>query len=158
MGDYILMKTLFLALCLFLFSNLLANELSWVDEQVEAIKPPRSGMRHSTISTLKNPFVFLEKNRTESVVAASKTKPTNTPATSIQKLATQKTATVKKVLTLNAVMNNSVMINGVWYKTGDSINSYTIKEITRSSALLVKNKKKLLLSTHSSSTKLKFLK
>jgi len=157
------MKTLFLALCLFLFSNLLANELSWVDEQVEAIKPPRSGMRQSTISTLKDPFVFLEKNRTRSTVTASKTKLTNTPAATIQKSATrkmttQKTATVKKVLTLNAVMNNSIMINRVWYKVGDNINGYNIKEITRSSALLVKNKKKLLLSTHSSNTKLKFLK
>jgi len=158
MGDYILMKTLFLALSVFLFSNSLASELSWVDEQVEAIKPPRSGMRQNTIATLKNPFVFLEKNRTEPVAVASKIKSTHTPVTIIQKRATQKTATVRKVLTLNAVMNNSVMINGVWYKIADVINGYTIKEISRSSALLTKNKKELLLSTHSSNTKLKFLK
>lgn len=158
MGDYILMKTLFIALSLCLFSNLLANELSWVDEQVKAIKPQRSGMKQSTIATLKNPFIFLEKNRTEPLSVASKIKTTSTPATIVQKRATQKTATVKKVLTLNAVMNNSVMINGVWYKIADVINGYTIKEISRSSALLTKNKKELLLSTHSSNTKLKFLK
>jgi len=156
MGDYILMKTLLLVLSLLLFSNLLANELSWVDEQVKAIKPQRSGMRHSTIATLKNPFIFLEKNRTESVSVASKTKLKSTPIT--QKRATQRRATIKKTLTLNAIINNSVMINGEWYKIAGVINGYTIKKISRSSALLIKNKKKLLLSTHSSNTKLKFLK
>ena len=53
------MKT-FIILTLLLFTNnLSANELAWVDQQVEAIKPPRSGLKSSTLNSVSDPFIFL---------------------------------------------------------------------------------------------------
>ncbi|MDY0117227.1 MAG: hypothetical protein RBR59_06610 [Sulfurimonadaceae bacterium] len=39
------------------------NELSWVDEQVNAIKPARNGLKESAINVVKNPFIHLDKNK-----------------------------------------------------------------------------------------------
>ena len=56
------MKIFTISLLLFIASLLCANELSWVDEQVEAIKPARPGIDNSIISAIEDPFIFLEKN------------------------------------------------------------------------------------------------
>ena len=47
-------------LTLFL-SFLHADELLWVNAQIEAIAPNRVGLNKSDISTLKDPFIFLNK-------------------------------------------------------------------------------------------------
>jgi len=155
------MKNLFLAFTIVVSSSTFANELSWVDEQVAAIKPPRVGMSSRTIAKLKDPFIFLEKNRSEEYKNRQKEAvvPTYTKQTTNTKVvAPRKVRHVKKVLTLGLIMNNSVMINNQWYKLGDIINGYKITEINLRSVLLVKDDKKLLLSTKSSSPKLKFQK
>ena len=50
---------LILIFTLFAVVSLSSNELSWVDTQVEAIKPPRKGMSDSNIANIRSPFIFL---------------------------------------------------------------------------------------------------
>ena len=144
------MKKIIISLSLLVATHLVADELSWVDEQVQAIKPERIGMKNRNLSLIKNPFIFLAKNRGEEI--SKKVSPSSTK----QKEKPKSVKTASKVLELGAIMNNSVMISGSWYKLGDSINGYKIVEINYNSVLLTKNKKKLLLSTKSTHTNLKF--
>jgi len=159
MGDYILMKTFFIVITILLTANLNANELAWVDEQVEAIKPPRTGMKSRELSILKDPFIFLKKNRTEESKNKS-AKRSSTPR--VTKNAISSTSGSKKVikkrrgLTLSTVINTSAMINGKWYKIGDKINGYKVSKIDSTSVLLTKKSKKLLLSTNSKNKNLNF--
>ena len=146
------MKTLTLSLLILASTSLLSNELSWVDDQVEAIKPPRTGMKSSVLSGIKDPFIFLQskdnKDKKNTVVRAKSTIKTYKR--------TQKVYKAKKVLMLKAVMNNSALINGEWYKSGDTVNGYKVMQVNRFSVLLNKKKKELLLTTQSSSKKLNF--
>ncbi|MDF1882500.1 hypothetical protein JHD49_00950 [Sulfurimonas sp. SAG-AH-194-C21] len=151
------MKKIVLNLSVLLSTAIFANELSWVDQQVNAIKPPRQGIHTADINKIIDPFIFLEKNRTtkkKSVKKVSSKTVINKTPLAMQK---QNVKTVNKVLTLGVIMNNSVMISGEWYKLGDTLNGYKISEINRNSVLLRKHKKKILLSTKSNTKKLKFL-
>lgn len=157
------MKKSIIILSIFVGTSLISNELSWVDEQVKAIKPARTGMSSRSLSKLKDPFIFLKKN--DITVHADNTKKTIQP--SATKIATtrsketyvpSKTRYVSGTLTISAIMNNSAMINGSWYKLGDKIGRYKVKEIHRNSVLLANSEKKILLSTKSGSQKIKFLK
>jgi len=149
------MKTILLPLSLILTTSLLSvDELSWVNEQVQAIKPPRVGVRKSEISHIKNPFVFLKKNRIEEEETTETPKKTTQATKSFTPV---KTKHINKVLSLDAIINKSVLISGEWYKLGDSINGFTLKEISRNSVLLKKKNKELLLTTKShNNSKLKF--
>ena len=142
------MKKIILVLILFLTTHLVSDELAWVNEQVEAIKPPRTGMNKHTLSGMKDPFIFLVKK----TASNSNTKISSTKISSTNK----KVKKVSKVLSLNLVMNKKAMISGKWYRYGDLINGYRVKTITTNSVLLVKNKKKLLLSVKTNSKKLNF--
>ena len=153
------MKNSIIIFSLLLGSSLFADELSWVNDQVEAIKPARSGMNTRSLSKLKDPFIFLKKNdiviqkaSVKSTVLASKSKTTSTKKRPL------KVKHVYKVLELGAILNNSVMISGEWYKLGEKVSGYKIKEIHGNSVLLVSSEKKILLSTKSRSKKIKFLK
>lgn len=151
------MKTILLSLSVLLSTALLSDELSWVDEQVQAIKPPRSGMKHKAISSLRSPFIFLAKNRGEDVKNGVKKKsPQVASLSSTATKAPKQAKSVKKVFTLGLVMNSSAMINEKWHRVGDIINGYTVKEMSTNSVLLVKNKKQLLLSTKSNAKTIKF--
>lgn len=150
------MKTAILSLSLFLSTILMSNELSWVDEQVQAIKPPRSGLKSKAILRIQSPFIFLVKNRGKEEKKA-KTKLATASIKKSDTVISQKRQTVAKKLSLGAIMNNSVMLSGKWYNVGDIINGYTIRKLTYNTVLLTKNKKRLLLSTKSRSTTIKFL-
>jgi len=148
------MKTLLLITSLLSFS-LIANELKWVDEQIQAIKPPRKGVSSAQINSIKDPFIFLKKNKedTENKKTKSKTyvaKKTKTVYKTNK--VTQKSAT----LTLEAIINNSALINGKWYKLNTQVGRYTLSAITRTTATLKHKKKELLLSTKTKSKSLKF--
>ncbi|MDQ7068169.1 MAG: hypothetical protein Q9M40_09480 [Sulfurimonas sp.] len=149
------MKKNILTLSILISTILLSNELDWVDQQVNAIKPSRVGMKSTDIYRLKNPFVFLEKNRTTPLKTSKQNQPKKDISPKVVKA--QKVKTVNKILSLGAILNNSVMISGEWYKIGDMVNGYKIIEISPKSVLLSKHKKQLLLSTKSNSNKLKFL-
>jgi hypothetical protein len=163
MGDYLLMKTILTILLAVLLSNsLYANELEWVDEQIEAIKPPRKGVN---ISALGSPFVFLEKNKPEAegVKKGSRTAATPTrrasstkSTASTQASATADTTPKKSGFVLSAIINSSAMIDGNWYKVSDKIGSYTVADITKTSVTLKQGGKELLLSTVITNPNLKF--
>jgi len=138
------MKTLLLSIAL-LSSAVYANELNWVDEQVQAIKPARSGMKRQELSSLKNPFIFVRK-----------TDKTKKGANSNKKTGLKKVVKKKIDLKLTLVINQSAQISGKWYKKGETINGYKIEEITPRAVLLKKKNKELLLTTNSKNNTLKF--
>ncbi|MEA3331765.1 MAG: hypothetical protein U9Q29_08750 [Campylobacterota bacterium] len=155
------MKTLFIVTFLLLTINLSSNELAWVDEQVDAIKPPRSGIKNSTISRLKDPFIFLRKNssKKEGSKKSSTTRrvvPSSTVASSSSAKATKSIAVAKKSLTIDAIMNTSALISGKWYKINDKVGNYTLSSVSRTSVVLTRNGKNLVLSTDSRNLNLKF--
>ncbi len=152
------MKThLVIAFVLFSTIALSSNELSWVDTQVEAIKPPRKGMSNSEIANAKTPFIFLKKNKTKSdkkagnKSAKAKKKTTTSPGSS--NVVSKKSS---KSLVLSAVINKSALINGKWYMLNDSVYSYKLSNVNRTSVVLRKGKKKLVLTTTDMKQNLKF--
>ena len=151
------MKTVFILMLILFTSTLSSNELAWVDEQVKAIKPPRSGMTSRGLSIIKNPFIFLAKNRgadsgKKGARKSSPSKKSKSATSSGIKNIIEK----RRSLILTVIMNTSAMINGKWYKIGDKLNGYTISKIDSSSVLLTKKSKKLLLSTNSKNLNLNF--
>jgi len=143
------MKTLYAILVLLGISQLSASELSWVDEQVEAIKPPRTGISSKEIKAVKDPFIFLvkkddiegkpKKNTSKKVSTAHYVKKSHT-----------------KRLVLDAVLNKSALINKKWYKEGDKVYGYKLAQVNTTSVVLKRQNKQLLLSTKSKSKNLKF--
>lgn len=147
-------------------SGLLANEpldnsseLSWVDEQVEAIKPPRKGIKNSVIGSLQSPFIFLkvedknkkhEQSRSVVPVKVVKKDITSNVEKPIEKDET------KKKLYLEAIINNSALIDGKWYKEGESVYSYTLTKVNSNNILLKQNDKTIMLTTKSNHRGLKF--
>jgi hypothetical protein len=154
MGDYLLMKNSILILSFLVTSTLFSSELSWVDEQVQAIKPPREGMLKSSLRSIESPFIFLAKNRGKDKKALKSKKPST--STKLTNATFIKKKTRSTLFSLNLIMNNNAMINGRWYKTGNKISGYTIIKIDKRSVLLSKANRRILLSTKSKSTQLHF--
>jgi hypothetical protein len=149
--------TLMLLVAIFLSNSLYADELEWVDEQIQAIKPPRKGVN---ISIVGDPFIFLEKNKPEVKDTKKSTKSVDTSA---KKTASSAEAGEKVVETskksgfiLSTIINSSAMIDGNWYKVSDKISSYTITDITKTSVTLKSTDKELILSTAIKNQNLKF--
>jgi hypothetical protein len=142
----------FFIISVFIFTiQAVASELTWVDEQIKAIKPPRVGVSKSEISTLKDPFFYLKKPVVKGKdITAVNTSPQKSKRTSIIRYKTH------KKFTLAAIMNDSALINSKWYKINEKINGYKISKIGKKEVLLVKNGKKILLSTKSNNKNLKF--
>ena len=150
------MKTLFIVTFLLFTLNLSSNELNWVDEQVNAIKPPRNGVRSSTISRLKDPFIFLRKKGTSK---SSKTVKSSgiTPNSSVRSSSSTTTIRAKKrTLSLDAIMNHSALISGKWYRINDKVGAYTLSAVNQTSVVLTNKAKSLILSTNSRNLNLKF--
>lgn len=147
------MKTKFLnPLLLFLSSTLCASQLSWVDEQVEAIKPPRKGVE---ILKMKDPFIFLQKNKPETTKEA-KNPVTETIVAPKETSITDKEKDKNKIFVLSAIINTSALIDGIWYKKDDKIDDYTIIDITKTTATLKKQDKMVVISTSTKTPSIKF--
>jgi len=144
------MKILYIMLLFVFINQLCASELKWVDEQIAAIKPPRVGILNKNITKLQNPFVFLVKKDKKTAVEKGKesSKKVIRHAYYIRKH-------YYRHLYLEAILNKSVMINRRWYKEGHFVYGYKIVKVNRTSVLLQKQNKKLLLSTMSKSKNLK---
>jgi len=144
------MKKMILISVSLLSLSICADELTWVDQQIEAIKPPRSGLKSSTLASIENPFIFLQKNKKE-VKNKQKSKASTTKGI-------KNTIVAKKkfTFTLGAVLNKSALISGKWYKLNDKVNGYKLSKIEPTSVVLTKNRKKMVLSTRSTSKNLKF--
>jgi len=153
---------LFIATLLFSYTTLHANEVSWVDEQVDAIKPPRIGLKSGAASLVKDPFIFL--NKSQKTTASSKSASTPTMADSIIPLGIVNSQTdtsltqqeTYKKLSVDAILNKSALIQGQWYKQDDTVQGYTIKSVHKTTIVLSKNNKDLILSTNSKNLNLKF--
>jgi len=154
MGDNILMKKLTLSLVL-LVSLSSANDLAWVNEQIDAIKPPRDGERNSNINKINSPFIFLEKNGyIVKIDDSSEVSDTNSSAKSND-------SSIKPVFSdlsfrLSMIMNNSALINGKWYKVDDLVNKYKITKISKSAVTLKQNAITKVISTATKNDSLKF--
>ena len=148
------MKKCTLFLCLLVGTHLFANEeLTWVNEQIEAIKPPRKGISSKDIAKLKDPFIFLHRKKVKKRVYTShkrryysKSKPT------VKKQFQRDTDN----LSLEAILNKSALINGKWYKEGTMVYGYKLERVNLQFVLLTRGKKQILLSTVSKSNNLKF--
>ncbi|HUH43369.1 MAG TPA: hypothetical protein VLZ29_09630 [Sulfurimonas sp.] len=146
--------TLTILLTLLLSNNLLSSELDWVNEQIEAIKPPRKGV---VVTGVSNPFVFLKKNMpkdSKKETSSSSTQKSSVVDTGIEK--PKKEVISASTFDLSAIINSSAMINGSWYKVDDVVKGYTISEITKDSVILKKDKKLIFLSTTAKKQTLKF--
>jgi hypothetical protein len=156
MGDYVLMKNfILLPLILTSLAAITNEDLSWVDKQVQAIKPPRDGESLSSISRIKDPFIFLKKDSSKS----SKKSPASTSKSMTNSGALTSKAPVvftKNSLVLGAIINKVALINGNWYKVGERVNGYKVHSISRKSVTLKNGSKTKLLTTASKNKKLKF--
>jgi hypothetical protein len=141
---------------------LYSDELTWVDTHIEAIKPARSGLSNSKISSLRDPIIFLYKKKLEikSEVAPKVVK--NMVSSSNSMIILPKTIIKKRKLgrglILEAIMNTSALISGRWYKLNDSVGSYKLSKVNRNSVVISKNGRNKTLSTNSKKTTLKFKK
>ena len=147
------MKNLF-RITLFLLSlSLVANELEWVDEQIEAIKPPRAGIAKSKIDLSENPFIFLSKKTKKKRV--SKRRYVKSKKNIISKAV--KTVDHKApAFSLDAIINKSALIDGNWYKVDTNIGKYLITNINKTTVTLSYKKRDYQLSTRSKIRRLKF--
>lgn len=158
------MKTLSSAVIPIIFSSVLCanvntqaaidtNELSWVDEQVAAIKPARTGIKDYKIDRLRNPFVFLKpfEKYSKSVRRTSTRTAVSHSSSQVQTVVQSSSA-----LALEAVINKSALINGKWYKEGQSVYGYTLKKVSGNTIYLTKNNKTRVLTTKVTHTSLKF--
>lgn len=150
------MKKLIILIFVTLTLNISASELSWVNEQIEAIKPPRKGASRLDIATVKNPFIFTKekKNKSEKKPSTySKSARTYKSSSSSKKRLSKKSTPKIKI---DAIMNKSVLINGKWYKLNTKFKKYTISKISKDYIILTYKKAKLILSTKSKNSNLKF--
>ena len=151
------MKTiLIIVVTVFLSNALYATELSWVDDQIEAIKPPRKSVK---LRGIRDPFIFLKKNKSAKK-ASSASKARRAPSRSSKTTSKVSGATAAKVkinaFELSTIINSSAMINGSWYKKNTKVRGYTVVEVTKTSVTLKRGDKKLILSTNSKNQNLKF--
>ncbi len=159
------MKLYFLLLSFFItftYASSEVNELSWVDEQVNAIKPPRKGVDERKIAKLSDPFIFLKKNSLnseEEEKPTKKSKQKNTPKytkSSTYKKVYRKKSVSSKHFKLGAIVNDTAFINGQWYKLHDKIKGYKVMTIKKATVVLTKKGKKIMLSIHKKNKNIKF--
>ncbi len=157
MGDKILKKTvLLIAFACLIMANEKSADLSWVDQEIAAIKPPRKGISNRTISMLRDPFVFLKKNKEkdEKEKKAPQTLPSVVPSvTKSCAVVTPKRSIRSKALRLLAIINNSALINDKWYKVGEKIGKYKIIKVTLNQVTLQSPSRTLTLTTYTNKLK-----
>jgi len=144
------MKNIILLSCL-LLTSLFSDELAWVDKQIEAIKPVRSGVDLKKLKKLKDPFIFLSENHYRDYKKDRRKVKTYTVLPSHQKKIYKKRKKhslvyVNLKVSLDAIMNKSALINGRWYKVGNSVKGFKVVKITSNSVILVKDNKRAILS------------
>jgi len=154
------MKTLNITLLLssLIVATITANELKWVDKQIEAIKPAREGISNKRISSLKDPFIFLidneikKKDNSKIIIKRKKYTKNNTKPKYYKAKAVQTNIKFK----LEAVINKTALINTKWYKIGEKIKTYTLKEVNLHQVVLTKGSSIIVLSTNTQNRTLKF--
>jgi hypothetical protein len=157
MGDKIMKILVSILLSVFLVAALYAEqkgvvpsakkplhneELSWVDQQVEAILPDREGVQESAINTIKRTFIFQEiKKDKDGKIIAKKV------------LRSQKRHYVS--LRLKLIINSRALIGTRWYRLNDKIAGYRVAAIDKESVKLVKNGRVKILSIKTNKHRIK---
>lgn len=138
------MKTMLLLLLLPLtmLAESVQPDMKWVDQEIEAIKPPRKGVHSGALLGLKNPFYI------QLIL--------NQPPGSGTKTVVAKPKRHERPFTLEAVINSrTAMIDGKWYKQDEKVHGYTIQSIGKNSVLLQMKKKQITLSLVKSNKNIK---
>lgn len=136
MGDNVLKRSsLLIALSCVLFAGDKDVNLSWVDQEIEAIKPARKGISEKVIALLEDPFVFLEKNKTKKEKKKKTAQAQLPPAVSVTG-SPLKTGLQPRNFKLMAVINDAAFINGKWYNIGANIGGYKLVKITMNEVTL----------------------
>lgn len=148
---------------LLLTLNLYSTELQWVDEQIDAIKPLRVGLKRSDVSVLKDPIIFIKDKVASDPKSKTKTKSKKYTKRKKTYRSYSKTSSKSKnnnkairSLRLEAIINNSALISGRWYKLNDKIKTYKISEIDATTVLLTKKGSNIMLSTSNKNRTIKF--
>ncbi len=143
MGDKIL-KTILLLMIGIIFNStiLIADNMSWVNEQLKAIKPKRIGISDQEISLIKDPFIFLkkkdDKKKKQKKKASFSTAPVMVP---------QVEEPVFRDFKLYAIMNKTALINNKWYKKGEKVHGFTLVKVNLTQVVLRRGKESIVLST-----------
>ncbi len=141
------MKYLLYAFTPLLFLQLNAgSDLRWVDDQVKAIKPARSGINNSYIDQLKNPIKLIEPKEIvnkDGTISLSNGIPKTVHQVHLQPLR------------LETIINNNVYINGKWYTLNDKIRGKKITLIDKNYIVLKDKKKKIRLFVNNKNDKIK---
>lgn len=153
MGDTIL-KTLPIFITILATVSYASNkpllDLSWVDAQIEAIKPPRKGVPLRKIQLLKEPFVYLKKDeeKEKEMKEKKEQEPSLVPTIQTTLKDVEKKKPVKTdPLELKAILNKTALIGNKWYKLGQQVKGYTIVRITLKDVYLEKGSKRIRLTT-----------
>lgn len=133
-----------------------ASELSWVDEQVEAIKPARVGAKHSYLVSTRDPFIFLKKGYNKSSSATRSYRATGKAKVSSTSASSEETTYKQGRLSLEAIINKSALIDGKWYKEGQKVYSYKLEKVDAKMVVLSRGQKNIILTTKTKHRSLKF--
>jgi hypothetical protein len=120
---------------LFVSSSVLADDFTWIKQQIQQIKPPRHGVANSEIDLLKDPFIFLKKNKI-------KKDKKNTKTSSLAQEEKKKQVIIEPTFKLKAIINKTALINGRWYNLGDNVHGYKLVKITATDVVLKKRSKR----------------
>jgi len=136
------------------------KELAWVDEQIQAIKPPRIGVSDAFINSLVDPIKHTVSTRTPTVPPPFLNAPKMTllapPKLGSLPVAPIVPKIVEEPLRLQALMNSSALVNGKWYKIKETVRTYTVIEIKSNSILLQGSKgQPLILFLNKTNTNIK---
>lgn len=145
MGDHILMKRFFFLGMLLALQSYAGTDLKWVDEQINAIKPSRSGIENSYINNLKDPITL-------PVVPKSETK---TPGSLINASASSDRKLHLRPLTVETIINQSAYINGHWYTLDEKVRGNKITSIHKNYVVLTDKKKQTRLFVNNKNDKIK---
>ncbi len=120
------------------------TDLAWVDDQIEAIKPPRVGVNNTIINALKDPIV-------KKIVQVS-----NSNSNKVPPVKGKISRNLEfKPLTLEAIMNGSAYVNGNWYHLHDTVRGQKITAINEEYIILSKQKKETRLFVNPKNSKIK---
>lgn len=130
------------------------KELTWVDDQIQAILPSRVGISDGYINSLRDPM----KMKKVAPVLTPGSKLLAPPKLGSTLDPTLKPKVVEEPLRLFAIINNSALINGKWYKVGQTVRAFTLTDIKTSSVLLSgKKDQKLILFLNKQNNNIKII-
>lgn len=146
MGDHVLMKRfLYLGIVLLGLQLHAGSDLKWVDEEVNAIKPSRSGIASSYINKLKDPIVLPVVAKAENAAPGSPLRIS--------------TSTDRKPhlrpLSVETIINQSAYINGHWYTLDEKVRGNKVTSIHKNYVVLKGKKKQTRLFVNNKNDKIK---